>query len=193
MLDETHYIESARLQAKWAAHNINVLGGNAGESRALIDSETYWETEALHYTALLHEHIDQVNDVVPYWQQEAARQKEALARWMSLIECHAHDLPEDKGKPIDHNEETDCIPEKREALYYKAILHEHLNRAVDMVPFWRAEAAYQRETLTQWVPSLEDCADSLRDSIDQLGYWWEESGHLTAIYVELAESSEKDS
>ena len=193
MLDEAFHWKSARGQANRAAHNIKILGGNAEDFRALINSKSYWETEALHYTALLHKHLDRVLDVVSYWRQEAARQKEALARWTSLIKCRADDLPEDKGRPIDHNEEADCILEKREALYYTAVLHENLNRAVDTVPYWKEEAVYQREALTQWVPSLEDCADSLRYSIDQVGYWREESGYLTAISDELAEDCEEDS
>ena len=81
---------------------------------------------------------------------------------------------------------------RKKELYYTAILHEHLDRAVDTVPYWKEEAAYQRQALTQWVPSLDDSADSLRYSIDQLGYWREESEHLTAISDELAQGSEED-
>ena len=192
-LDEAHYVESARYQAKWAAHDIKIFGGNAENFRALIDSKSYWQTEALHYAALLHKHSDRVTDVVAYWRQEAARQKEVLARWMSLVKCRADDLPKDKGRPVDHNQEADCIPEKREAFYYTAILQEHLDRAVDTAPYWKEEAAYQREALTQWVPSLKDGADSSRYSIDQLGYWREESEYLTEISNKLAEKPEENS
>ena len=192
VLDEAFNIESARRRAKWAAHNIEIFGGNAEDLRALINSKSYWETEALHYAALLHKHLDRVTDVVAYWQQEAARQKEVSARWASLIECRADDRPGDMKTPIHHNEEADCIPEKREALYHTEILHKDLDRAIDAVPYWKEEAAYQREALRQWVPSLEDGGDYLRYNIEQLGYWREESRYLTAISLKLAERPERE-
>ncbi len=192
VLDEAFHVESARRQAKSAAHNIKIWGGNAEDLRALINSKSYWEIEALHYMALLHRHLDRFTDVVAYWQQESARQKEVLARWVSLIECRADDRPEEMGTPIHHNEEADCIPEKREALYYTAILHKYLDRAVDAIPYWKEEAAYQREALTRWVPSLEDAGDFLRYNIDRLGYWQEESRYLTVISLELAENLKQE-
>ena len=96
-VDEAFLLESARRESNWAAHNINVCGGNAEGLRALIDNKSYWHTEALHYTALLHKHLHQVTDVVAYWQQEAARQKEALALWLALTKHHANDHPGDMG------------------------------------------------------------------------------------------------
>lgn len=193
VLDEAFHVESARRQANWAAHDIKIFGGNAEDFRALINSKSYWETEALHYAALLHKHLDEAVDVVAYWQQEAARKKGSLARWVSLTESRADDRPEDMRTAIHHNEEADCIPDKREALYYTSVLHRHLDRAVDAVLYWKEEAAYQRDALTQWVPSLEDGADSSRYSIDQLGYWREESEYLTEISNKLAEKPEEDS
>lgn len=192
MLDEAFHLKSARGQANWAAHNIEVCGGNAEDLRALIDSKSYWETEALHYTALLHKHLPRDIDVGAYWQQEAARQKKLLALWVSLTKYHAGDHPEDTGTPIQRNEDADCIPEKREALHYTTILRKHLDRAVDAVSYWKEEAAYQRGALTQWVPSLEDGGDSLRYGIDQLEYWREESRYLRGISQKMVENHRRE-
>ena len=187
MFDEAFHLESARRQAEWAAHDIKIFGGNAEDFRTLIDSKSYWEIEALHYTALLHKHLDGAVDVVAYWQQEVARKKGLLARWVSLTESCTDDRPEDMRRTIHHNEEADLNLNKREALYYTSVLHRHLDRAVDAVLYWKEEAAYQREALTQWVPSLENGADFSRHSIDQIGYWREESEHLIGISDKLAE------
>ena len=130
--------------------------------------------------------------MVAYWQQEAARQKEVLVLWALPTEYRAGDQPEDMATTIHHEEDANCMPEKREALYYTAILHKHLDRVVDAVPYWKEEAAYQKGALTQWVPSLEDGVDSLRYSIDQLGYWREESTYLTVISDELVENHRRE-
>ena len=158
----------------------------------LIDSKSYWEIEALHYTTLLHKHLDQVTDVGASWRQEAARQKNLLALRASLIEYRADDQPEDMRTAIHHDEDADCMPEKGEALYYTAILHKHLDQAVDAAPYWKEEAAYQKEALTQWVPSLEDGVDSLRYSIDQLSYWSGESRYLTVTSKEMMENNKRE-
>ncbi|KAK0510051.1 hypothetical protein JMJ35_007445 [Cladonia borealis] len=186
-IDEAFLLKSARGESNWAAHNINVCGGNAEGLRALIDNKSYWQTEALHYTALLHKHLHQVTDVVAYWQQEAARQKEALALRLALTKHHADDHPGDMGTPVQHDEDADDIPEKRETLYYTEILHKHLDQAVDAASYWKKEASYQRETLTQWVPSFKDGGDSLRYGIDQLEYWREESRYLSGISQKMVE------
>lgn len=111
---------------------------------------------------------------------------------MSLIKSRLDYRPDDTWRPIDESEEADCIPERREALYYTAVLHEYLDHAIDTVPYWKEEAAYQREALTRWVPSLEDGADTLRYAIDQLGYWREESDYLTAKSKELSEKARRE-
>lgn len=187
VLDEAFHLKHHQSAATWAAQNIKVCGGNAEGLRALIDSKSYWETEALHYTALLHKHLDQATDVVSYWRQEAARQREVLALRVSLTKYRAGDQPEDLGPPLELNEEADCIHDKREALYYTALIHKHLDQAVEALPYWKEEAAYQRKALTEWVPSFKDGGDSLRLGIDQLGYWREESGYLNPISHRMVE------
>ena len=179
--------------ANSAAHNIKVCGGNAEDLRPLIDSKSYWETEALHYTALLHKHLDQATNVVSYWRQEAARQKEVLALRVSLTEHRAGDQPEEMGPPIQLDEEANCIREKREALYYTALLHKHLDQDGDVLPYWKEEAGYQRKALTEWVPSFKDCGDfSLRHGINQLGYWREESRYLNPISKRMMEKLRRE-
>ena len=158
-----------------------MCGGNAQDLRALIDSKSYWETEALHYTALLHKYLDQVTDLASYWQQEAARQKEVLTLRASLTRDRVVDQPENMRSTLELNEETDCVPERMEALYYTAIIRQHLDQALDALPYWKEEAAYLRKELTVWVPSFKDCGDSLRHGIDQLEYWREESKNLNPI------------
>ena len=193
VLDEAFYLKHYKSTATWAAYNIKVCGGNAEDLRALIDSNAYWETETLHYTALLRKHLDQATDVVSYWRQEAARQKEVLALRVSLTKYRAGDQPEDVGPPIQLDEAANCTREKREALYYTAIIHKHLDQAVDALPYWKEEAAYQRKALTEWVPSFKDCEDSfLRRGIDQLGYWREEAKHLHPISKRMLEKLRRD-
>ena len=191
-VDEAFLLKSARGDSNWAAHNINVCGGNAEDLRALIDKKSYWQTEALHYTALLHEHLHQITDVVAYWQQEAARQKEALALRLAITKHHADDNPRDTGTPVQHNEDANDIPEKREALYYTEILHRHLDQAVDAIAYWKKEASYQRGALTRWVPSFKDGGDSLRYGIDQLEYWEEESTYLSGISQRMVEDHTRE-
>ena len=116
-----------------------------------------------------------------YWQQEAARQKEALDLRLALTKHDADDHPGDMGTSVQHNKDADGIPEKIEALYYTEILHKNLDQAVDAVSYWKKEASYQRGALTQWVPSFKDGGDSLRYGIDQLEYWEEESRYLSGI------------
>lgn len=181
VFDEAFHLRSLKDAALYAAYNIKVCGGNAQDLRALIDSKSYWETEALHYTALLHKYLDQVTDLASYWQQEAARQKEVSTLRVSLTKDHVGDQPENMRSPLELNEEADCIPERTEALYYTAIIRQHLDHAVDALPYWKEEAAYLRKALTEWVPSFKDCGDSLRHGIDQLEYWREESRNLCPI------------
>ena len=192
VLDDAFYLECQKSAANTAAENIKVCGGNAEDLRALIGSKSYWETEALHYTALLHKYLDQVTDVVSYWRQEAARQKEVLTLRVSPTK-NSGDQSEDMGPPLELNEEADCIHEKREALYYTALIHKHLDQAVDVLPYWKEEAAYQRKALTEWVPSLKDCGDSsLRHGINQLGYWREETRYLNPISKRMMEKLRRD-
>ena len=87
--------------------------------------------------------------------------------------------------PLELNEEADCIPERMEALYYTAIIRQHLDQAVDALPYWKEEAAYLRKALTVWVPSFKDCGDSVRHRIDQLEYWREECRHLHPISKQM--------
>ena len=84
VFDEAFHLRSYRDAALYAAYNIKVCGGNARDLLALIDSKSYWETEALHYTALLHKYLDQITDLASYWQQEVARQKEVLTLRVSV-------------------------------------------------------------------------------------------------------------
>ena len=192
VLDEAFYLKHHRSAATWAAYNIKVCGGDAEYLRALIDSKSYWETEALHYTALLHKCLDQVTDVVSYWRQEAARQKEVLTLRVSPTK-NSGDQSEHMGPPLELNEEAECIHEKREALYYTTLIHKHLDQAVDVLPYWKEEAAYHRKALTEWVPSFKDCDDSsLRHGINQLGYWWEESRYLKTISKRMVEKLRRD-
>ena len=191
VLHEAFYLEYHQDAATWAAQNIKVCGGNAEDLRALIDSKAYWETEALHYTALLYKHLDEVKDVISHWQQEAARQKKVLALRMSLMQDRAGDPPEDVGPPTQFDEEADYIHRKREALHYTAIIHKHLDQVMDSLPYWKEEAAYQRKALTKWVPSLKDCGDSLRHGIDQLEYWREESRYLNSISKKMIQDQDE--
>ena len=97
------------------------------------------------------------------------------------------------GPPIQLDEEANCIHEKREALYYTALIHKHLDRAMDALSYWKEEAAYQRKALTDWVPSFKDCGDSsLRRGINQLGYWREESRYLNPISKRMMEKLRRD-
>ena len=118
--------------------------------------------------------------MIYYWQQEAACQKGSLSLRDSLTKDRAGDRHEEVEPPIQLNEEADCMHEKRETLYYAAIIHKHLDQAVDALPYWK-EAAYQRKALTEWVPSFKNCGDSLRYGIDQLEYWREGSRDLHPI------------